>query len=59
MDKLINIRGIILTVIIYVCTSISTIAGIISVTKCLSKEDYRGAIKRLEISVLFYYCFIC
>jgi len=52
MDKLTYIRGIVLNIIIYVCTSVGTIAGIISVTKCLSKEDYHGAIKSFFLSIL-------
>jgi len=52
MDKLTYIRSIVLNSVIFVCTSIGTIAGIISVTKCLSKEDYHGAIKNFFLSIL-------
>ncbi|MEG0944409.1 MAG: hypothetical protein RSD74_02225 [Angelakisella sp.] len=45
MELLTHIFSIVLDAIIYVCSSVGTIAGIVSITRCLAKEDFSGVIK--------------
>ncbi|MEG0898414.1 MAG: hypothetical protein RSF40_01725 [Oscillospiraceae bacterium] len=45
MELLTHIFSVVLDTVIYVCSSVGTIAGIVSITRCLSKEDFNGAIK--------------
>jgi len=38
--------------VIYVSSSIATLAAIVSITRCISRDDYYGAIKTFILSLI-------
>lgn len=52
MEKISFTLSIVLNSIIIICCSVATICGVVSATKCITKEDYHGMIKGLLMTLL-------